>query len=174
MKIDTLISGLLQVSRTGYMQISPTVINMNQLIEEIIEAFQFSVTKNNVRIIVEELPDCESDPIHINQIFSNLIDNAIKYSKRDADNEITVGGYIEMESIVYFVKDNGIGIDKKNYKKVFEIFRQINPENNNGMGLGMTIVSKLLKHIDGEIWLESELAKGSTFFVKIPKKLKIH
>ena len=102
-------------------------------------------------------------------IFSNLIDNALKYSSKERKPVIIISGEHDKinKQTIYSVKDNGIGISNQYLSKIFELFQRLEPEIE-GEGLGLTIISKFLDKINGKIWVESELNKGSIFYFTIP------
>ena len=114
-----------------------------------------------------DLPSCFGNDDQITQMFSNLLNNALKYLDPSRPGKIHITGRQEGDRIIYCVADNGIGIPVKYQKRVFEIFHRLNPEDTNGEGLGLTIVSKIIGSHGGDIWIESEPGKGSRFFISL-------
>ena len=104
----------------------------------------------------------------MNQIFSNLIDNSIKYLDHNNAGIIEISGYSRDGQSVYSVKDNGIGFASDYEAKIFEIFHRLEPANYSGEGLGLTIVQRALERQNGRIWVESEPGKGSEFSMSLP------
>ena len=101
-------------------------------------------------------------------MFSNILDNAIKYSDSDRSCVINISGYKEKNQSVYCVEDKGLGIATEHQDKIFEIFHQLEPDRVKGEGMGLTIATKIIERHNGKIWVESELGKGSKFFVSLP------
>jgi signal transduction histidine kinase len=167
-KIDTLLEGLLQLSRLGRAELDIKRLNMNKLMESVIQTFEFSIEERGVKLEVGDLPPCRGDETRINQLFSNLIDNAFKFLDPDRPGIIKINGKKEDKQAVYCVEDNGIGIAPEYHEKVFEIFERLNPTASTGEGLGLTIVRMIADRHNGKIWLESEPGKGSRFFVSLP------
>jgi PAS domain S-box-containing protein len=167
-KMDALLAGLLHISRLGRIEIKKEKLVMNKIVSDVLNALQYKVEKSGIKIEMSELPSCIGDKNQINQLFSNLIDNAIKYLDFSRSGVINVSGKTEGDYSVYCVEDNGIGISPEHNEKIFEIFYQLKPKISAGEGLGLTIVKKIIDMHSGHIWLESELGKGSKFFVSIP------
>lgn len=167
-KIDNLLLSLLRLSRLGRAALTIEHLDMNKLMVDVAKAFEFQVKEANVTLEISKLPSSMGDKIQINQLFSNLIDNALKYLDTERPGIIKISGYKEEQFVVYCVEDNGIGIPIEHQKKIFEIFHRINPSSGTGEGLGLTIVSKILSRHGGNIWLESEFCKGSKFFLSLP------
>ncbi len=117
---------------------------------------------------IGELPVCVGDVIQINQVFTNLLDNATKYLDSSRPGTIRVSGKTEDGQAIYCVRDNGIGISKGSENKIFEIFQRLDNSAAPGEGLGLAITHRILDRLSGRIWLQSELGKGSDFYVSLP------
>jgi signal transduction histidine kinase len=167
-KMEILLNGLLRLSRIGTAQINPTSINMETLIGGIISGLRFKIRENNIDIAIDgTLPACRGDLMLINQVFVNLVDNAIKYRHPDRPCRIRIRGTQKNGQSIYQVEDNGIGIAPEHKEKVFEIFHQLNP-NAGGEGLGLTIVNRILDRQDGQIQLDSQPGTGTTISITLP------
>jgi signal transduction histidine kinase len=147
---------------------------MNNLMEEVAASFEFQVKESGVTIRVEELPLCYGDDTQINQVFSNLLDNSLKYLDPNRPGLIRISGEEKEGRVTYCVEDNGIGIADKDRERIFEIFCRLDPDAGIGEGLGLTIVRKILDLNSGKVWAESEPGKGSRFFVSLPAKEDIN
>jgi signal transduction histidine kinase len=167
-KMDLLLTGLLRLSRLGRSELRIEGIDMNRLISEVINIFQSRINKLDIKLEISELPECKGDEIQMNQIFSNLIDNSIKYLDVNNAGIIRISGYREDGRTVYCVEDNGIGFDSEYKEKIFDIFHRLEPANYSGEGLGLTIVQKALERQKGRVWVESEPGKGSKFYISMP------
>lgn len=167
-KMDTLLSGLLRLSRLGRATMAIEPIDMNRLIEEVVSNLGFQIQSTGAEISIEILPPCKGDSAQINQVFSNLLDNAIKYRQRDRLPQISISGSIDGEQIVYLVRDNGIGIASEHVEKIWDIFHRLNPSDQPGEGLGLTIVRRIVERNGGTIRVESTIGRGTTFIVSLP------
>lgn len=169
-KIDILLKGLLKLSKIGNGGLVFETIDMNRLISTIVKGMQYQIDKAKVNIIIGNLPKCNSDLTLTGQIISNLIDNAIKYLDPNRDGEIKITGQkMNIDFIQYCIEDNGLGIKKEDQKKIFELFYRLNPESEiDGVGIGLTIIQKMLKKLNGTIEVESSYGKGSKFYFTLP------
>jgi len=137
----------------------------------ILDVLQYKIQQKRAEVVFDKLPPCYGDESQINQVFSNLIDNALNYLHPDRKGIITVTGQTEGGRSRYCVSDNGVGIQKTHQKKIFEIFHRLNPnESVPGEGLGLTIVRRIVDRHKGKITVESEPGMGSRFFVELPAK----
>lgn len=169
-KMDNLIDGLLRVSRIGLAPVHAERIDMNALFKTIVESMTFQINQAQATIeIAPDLPPCIADPTHAIQVFSNLMDNALKYRESNRFLKIEVRSRIEMDYVIYSVKDNGIGIANEHQDKIWELFHRLNPKGPiSGEGLGLTMVRRMVDRNNGWAWVDSEPGSGSTFYVALP------
>lgn len=169
-KMSSLLNGLLQISRVGTVEMKCEFVDVNKVMDEVLLTMEFQLKENNIAVMVDTLADCFGDPDMLNKVFSNLVQNAIKYRDPGRKSEIRISSEVIDFMTVYCVADNGVGIAAGHQKKVFEIFHRLNPEDDiGGEGLGLTIVTRVLDRLGGSIRVESEPGKGSKFFVYLPK-----
>lgn len=168
-RMRALIHSILEYSRIN--RIKPFEdINMNLLLNEVLENIRVSIKENNVTIKINQLPEIYGDHVLINQLFQNLIENAIKFRKA-INPEIVISGKKEKDGYLFSVADNGIGMKKEFTNKIFDIFQRLNSrEEYSGTGIGLAIGKKIVERHRGEIWVESEIGKGSTFYFTIKGK----
>lgn len=167
-KMDSLLSGLLRLSRLGRTSLNIEKLDMNKLMAKVADNFVFRLQTIDAELEIGDLPPCLGDETQISQVFANLVDNALKYLKPDRPGFIRISGRIEGREVIYCVEDNGMGIAPEHQQKIYEIFHRLNPDQNQGEGLGLTIVHKILDRQRGKIWVESEPGHGSRFFVALP------
>ena len=167
-KMDQLLSGLLRYSRLGRVILSIRTIDPSVIVGEVLAAMRFQLNQAGAVVNTGPLPSCVGDPVQLGQVFSNLIDNALKYRNPSRPLRVEISGKIEGRMAVFAVSDNGIGIAREHQAKVFELFHRLNPESSSGEGLGLTIAQRVLERQGGKIWVESEEGTGSTFYVCLP------
>lgn len=169
-RMKSLIDGLLQVSRVGTIEIKNENLDMNKIIENIIANVTYRTNEIDATITAQlDLPPCHADANQICQLFSNLIDNSIKYLDQKRKGQIHISGHLEDGKSQYCVKDNGIGIHSDYQKKIFEVYHRLDPSDNaGGEGLGLTIIKRILNRHNGSIQIDSTPDKGSDFFITLP------
>ncbi len=169
-KMDRLISAILNLTREGKREFEPVRIDMRELIEAIISTLAHQAEEAKAEIHVAPLPDIVSDRLALEQIFSNLIDNAIKYLKPGVPGEIAIRGRTKLGFAVFEVTDNGRGIDARDHQRIFDLFRRAGTQDRPGQGIGLAHVRALVRRLGGTMSVSSELGTGSTFTITLPIK----
>lgn len=167
-KIDALLEGLLLLSRQGTVELKMRKIDPNPIISNIILNNDYLIRQKKVETILERLPSLITDTEMFSRIFTNLIENAIKYLSPDRPGRIKISYFFKQKSIVFCVEDNGVGIDKQYHEAIFNLFLRLDQSNTQGEGLGLSVVKKSVQRLGGDIWLESENGSGTSFFVSLP------
>lgn len=165
-RMENLIDNLLYFSRLGRQDLAIKDVDLNEVINDITEmSYSFIEEKNAKVIIPKPLPNIQCDATRITEVFRNLITNAIKYNDKD-EKIIEIGAKKEDDKTIFYVKDNGVGIDKTFHEDIFRIFKRLNNESDGerGSGVGLTFVKKIIERHEGKIWLESEPGIGTSFF----------
>jgi signal transduction histidine kinase len=167
-KMDRLITAILNLTREGRREFHPVKIDSRELIEGIVATVAHQSAEANAQIRIEPLPDIVSDRLAIEQIFSNLIDNALKYLRNGVPGDIVVRGRTKLGFAIFEVADNGRGIDPKDHQRIFELFRRAGTQDKPGQGIGLAHVRTLARRLGGTMSVSSELHKGSTFTITLP------
>ena len=164
-KMDYLIQGILTYSKIDKEELPQESINTHQIIQSIINMIHIP---NHISITIKnQLPMLHADRYRIQQLFQNIIGNAVNYIEEEV-------GLVEVASeefddyYVFSIKDNGVGIAKEHHEKIFNTFQSYT-KSEHSTGLGLAIVKKIIDAYNGKIWVDSELEKGSTFFIKLNK-----
>jgi PAS domain S-box-containing protein len=160
---------LLDFMISGNKKIEITHIEVKKIVNEL---FQQLLSLNQHRIIelnIKSLPDAKGDKIMIRNILSNLLNNAVKYSRARDIAIVEVAGWVEGEKNVYYVKDNGVGFSMDQTDRLFKVFERLHPvEEFEGTGLGLAIVKRIVQQHGGEVWAEGRVDEGATFYFSIP------
>lgn len=169
-RIDSMTQSMLHLSRTGKRQLQFTIIHTTMLVNKCKDIFGHQIAEKGIEVIVHPLPDIIGDPLGIEQVFSNLFDNSIKYSAPDRKGIIEICGKEFANYYEFSFSDNGLGIDQKEAEKVFAVFKRAsNVLQVNGEGMGMSYVKTLIQRHEGKIRFQSEINKGTTFIFTIGK-----
>jgi PAS domain S-box-containing protein len=168
-KMDAIINGLLRLSRAGRMLLRSEPLDMDRILAATAAAMAFQLQEAEGVLELEPLPPCKADPAQTAQVFSNLLDNAIKYRCPDQPLRIRVSGRLREGLAVYWVEDNGIGINLEHRARIFDIFQRLDPQGpTRGEGLGLTLVRRMVERNGGRVWVESAPGQGSRFCVELP------
>jgi signal transduction histidine kinase len=169
LKMDMLINGLLRLSRAGRAQLTIEPLDMTLVLRAVVDSLAIQAHQAGATIRVDPLPACLGDSTQINQVFSNLIDNAIKYRDPARPLEVHITGSSDGQRARYEVTDTGLGIAEKFQPRVWELFHRLDPNGPiPGEGLGLTMVQRILARHGGGITLASSPGKGSCFTVELP------
>lgn len=167
-RLSDIIDALLRLSRVGRVDYRWQEVEVEPVVTRITDAMKTTVDEKGARIDAAHLPPTWGDATAIEQIFANLISNALNYLDKERPGLIEVGGEAADDGLnTYYVKDNGVGIPEEHKSKVFQIFQRLQPETE-GEGLGLTLVRRIVERHGGRIWVESVEGEGSTFFVQLP------
>ena len=167
-KMDRLITAILNLTREGRREFQPVRIDTRELIEGIVSTVAHQAAEAQATIHIEPLPDIVSDRLAMEQIFSNLIDNALKYLKPGVPGEIRVRCRTKLGFAIFEVSDNGRGIDPKDHQRIFDLFRRAGTQDRPGQGIGLAHVRALVRRLGGTMSVSSELDSGSTFTLTLP------
>ena len=167
-RMKKLIDDLLSHALLGQEEFILEEIDLKEMIDVTQENLTVQIQKTNAQIIYADLPAITGDPTQIQLLFQNLISNGIKYNKNRP--EIEIGFQEEEQNWRFYVKDNGIGIAKKNHESLFELFKKLHPKGEYpGSGIGLANCKRIVQNHGGMIWVESALNKGATFYFTIKK-----
>jgi signal transduction histidine kinase len=167
-KMDRLITAILNLTREGRREFEPVPIDARELIEGIAATMAHQVAEAQARIHIEPMPHIVSDRLAMEQIFSNLIDNALKYLRPGVPGDISIRGRTKLGFAIFEVADNGRGIDPKDHQRIFDLFRRAGTQDKSGQGIGLAHVRALVRRLGGTISVSSELNCGSTFTITLP------
>ena len=183
-RMESLIESLLQLSRVGRQELTPQALDMRQLLDEVLDLLSPRLEQTNTTVtVVGSLPTIWADPVRLGEVFNNLLTNAMRYSNQH-EKQVVVGvaaepktspkGVVSPQKFhVFYVHDQGIGIDPKHHENIFKIFKRLHAQGKygGGTGAGLAIAKKMIEKHGGELWVESVLGEGATFYFSIPKHL---
>jgi len=169
-KMNFLIKEILNYSRVGRVDIEFSPIKMDRMLNEIQREVISALNPPNLEFEIGETPDIAGDSVMITQVFTNLINNAVKYSSRSNPSKVKVAGVENGDEVIYSVSDNGVGIDVNYYSRVFELFKRMdNVKDFEGTGVGLAIVKRIVEKHEARIWFESTLGSGTIFYISFKK-----
>jgi PAS domain S-box-containing protein len=168
-RMKTLINDLLAYSRVNTKEAPIEDVDCNIVLEHCLKNLSSSIRENNAVINYSNLPTVKANYMYLNQLFQNLISNAIKFKKPDTTPVVNISANHTGNEWLFKIEDNGIGIEKEFTDKIFVIFQRLhNHSEYPGTGIGLAICKKIIDKLGGHIWVESEVGKGTTFNFTIP------
>ncbi|MBI1891485.1 MAG: hypothetical protein HYS18_12615 [Burkholderiales bacterium] len=167
-RMDALINGILEYSRVGRVHEAKSAVDIADSIKASIELLDIPST---IQVKIETaMPTLRAAPIRMQQVFQNIIGNAVKYMDKP-EGKIDIGCIDENHAWHFYVRDNGPGIEEKNFNKIFQLFQTLVPRDRvESTGVGLAIVKKIIEVYNGRIWVESQLGQGSSFHFTLPKQ----
>ncbi len=170
-RMGKLIEDLLTLSRLGRKEMGKTKINMEKLTRGVFEELKGVTPEGKLRMKMNDLPPAGGDESLIREVLVNLLSNAVKFSKNEKSPVIEVGGTLEDNENIYYVKDNGVGFDMKYRDKLFGVFQRLHSQQEfKGTGVGLAIVQRIIHRHGGRVWAEGKVNKGATFYFTLPRK----
>jgi PAS domain S-box-containing protein len=178
-RLSNIIDALLRFSRVGRVEYRWQQVHLNSVIGGIIDAMSDTIAERGANVAAGDLPPAWGDSTQLEQVFANLLSNALNYLDPERPGLIEVG-FREPKAAsddeekrkfhTYYVKDNGLGIPEPALDKIFQVFQRLHPEKAVGEGMGLTLVQRVVERHGGKIWAESIEGEGSTFFVRLPSE----
>lgn len=169
LRMDTLLSAILKLSRIGRQELVFEPIDMNAIVHDVLRTLAHQIETRAIEVIVQDLPPVTADYTSMNQVLGNLLDNAIKYLDPKRPGRIEVSAENTKTKTTYHVRDNGFGIREKDLTRIFEIFQRSGAHGVPGEGMGLAYVRSILRRHGGEIFCTSTPGEGSTFSFIIPR-----
>ncbi len=171
-RLSAIIDALLRLSRAGRVEYRRQEVQVGPLVARIISALRGTIASKDAKVVVEPLPSAFGDPTAIEQVFANLIGNALNYLDPTRTGLVVVRG-VETDDpgmVVLAVEDNGLGIPDRYRDKIFTAFQRLHGDIAKGEGIGLALVRRVVERHDGRIWFESEVGRGTTFYVALPSR----
>ena len=169
-QMEVLIADLRAFLSLGRKTLKASYIKMGDTVQGIFRQLRTLHPNRRIELNIKNLPDTKGDEAMIRGVLTNLLDNAVKYSRMRDTTVIEVAGWIENERTVYYVRDNGIGFPMEQAGKLFEAFERLHAtEEIEGTGLGLAIVKRIIQRHGGDVWAEARVGEGATFFFSVPR-----
>ena len=167
-KLGLLVDELLEFSRIGHTTMEKSRVDLNPLIRDIVRNYA-EESDRHIDWTIASLPNVPGDPAMLQLVFTNLIDNAVKYTGNRSPAMIDIGSFSEEDCCVIYVRDNGIGFDMRYYNKLFGLFQRLHTaEEFEGTGIGLANVQRIVERHGGRVWADSRIDEGATFFISLP------
>jgi light-regulated signal transduction histidine kinase (bacteriophytochrome) len=167
-RMKMMIQDLLKYSRLDSTKEDLELVDIKKVVNEVLDVLQNNIKESGAKVVVQSLPTIRTNPTLFHQIMLNLLSNAIKY-RGDDQPQIEVGCKYENNHWVFYVNDNGVGIDPKHFEKIFIVFQRLHSKTQYpGTGIGLAICKKIVEKLGGTIWVDSQPKTGSAFYFSLP------
>jgi len=169
-RMDILLKDVLELSRIGRLINKSQEMSFEDLVHEALEIVHGRIHQHGIKVQIQPgLPDVYGDKPRLLEVLQNLLDNSAKYIGDQKNPMIKIGmdGYDESEYPIFYIRDNGMGIDPKFHDRIFGMFDKLDPASE-GTGIGLALVKRIIEVHGGRIWLESDAGKGTTFYFTLP------
>ncbi len=163
---NELVLALLALSRATRQPVKKEVVDMKALVGQILETLNSQASRPNLTLVLQDLPPAEADPVLLRQVWINLIDNALKFTRKRENARVEIGcGEHDGEGCVYYVRDNGAGFDMEQADKLFGVFQRLHGEDEfEGNGVGLALVQRIVNRHGGRVWADGKEGEGATFY----------
>lgn len=169
-QITDLVTDIFEYSKLDGESIALTYVDMNEVVENAISPLESIIKTKNAEVIYKNLPTMYSNPLYLQLIFKNIIENGIKYNQ-SAIPQIKINCVEDHNHFQFNIMDNGIGISKEYHQYIFEMFRRLHNREAEGSGLGLAICRKILRQLHGKIWVDNNPTGGTIFHILLPKTM---
>jgi PAS domain S-box-containing protein len=173
-KMGRLIDDVLAFSRSGRGEMSPAMIDMDRSVRGVIDEMAPVLAGRKVTFDVKPLAAAQGDGPMIKRVWTNLIDNAVKFTAPKPEAVIEIGSTAGEKETVYYVKDNGAGFDMQYVGKLFGVFQRLHGAEFAGTGIGLAIVKRIIARHGGRVWAEGKVNEGATFYFTLPARETAH
>jgi light-regulated signal transduction histidine kinase (bacteriophytochrome) len=170
-----MIERLLDFYRSQRNELHRVVIPVDALVKELAEEIKRNEAQRDILFHIHPAPDAVADPALIREVWMNLLLNAVKYTGKNPQAIIEIGGEQAGEYNIYYIKDNGIGFDMEYYDQLFGVFKRLpGAEQFEGSGVGLASVHRIIVRHGGKVWAESKPGEGAIFYFSLPVSAKIN
>lgn len=173
-RLAGIIDALLRLSRAGRIEYHLQELDLNRITRRVTDALKDTATQRGATFDLKPLPPAWGDPVAIEQVFANLIGNAVNYLSPERPGRIEVGTVPsppeDAKLVTLYVRDNGLGIPESGSKNLFRAFQRFHPKSAEGEGIGLAVVRRVVERHGGRIYVDSKVGEGSTFYIALPRK----
>jgi signal transduction histidine kinase len=173
LRASHIIDALLRLSRVGRVEYRRQQVHVRDIVQRVIDAMQVSIRARRARVVVHDLPSVWGDPTALEQVFANLVGNAINYLDASRDGRVEIGTTPAPPGVhslrIFYVKDNGLGIPAVAISRLFNAFQRLHGNVATGEGIGLALVRRVVERHGGRVWAESTEGVGTTFYFSLPE-----
>lgn len=163
--LHRLIHDLLEYARVGRAAHNPVRVSAQKIVDQACRQLESLLKGVGAKVTYEGLPEIHGDSTQLVQLFQNLIDNGVKYARKDVPPEVRISAWVQNGGWLFAVQDNGIGMEAEATSRIFTLFKRLHRQDEyEGTGIGLSICKKIVERHGGRIWVESSKGQGSTFF----------